>query len=147
MSERVRQRNLRNQIGETAAAAVSESQANVQRLGLQHRMLAAQMLEFERTVATVKAGRAFDRGVIDSHTAHITELLAGAVAHNNELVDIRAELYRRALKAEHDERRIASMTWWQRLRWNITGRLPALAELGVPTVDASTETAYPGDGV
>lgn len=142
MSAKEQQRNLKKEVGRQAAEAVAEVQRVASQLALEHRVLARQMQDFETTVATLKASRTADH-------RHYDDLLAPMMRRLDALDPLRAqhdELYMAQGAFEHYAiarvRRFESMTFWQRLRWNVTGRLPRL----LPDTIAA-DGAYPGDGV
>src|SRR5712664_1834739 len=125
-------RNLKHQIGETAAAAVAETRELTARLAIEHKVLAAQMLDFERTVATVKEGRALDR----KHAQGLAEQLEACQARLTELSDyLRDEQHRFGMafytfgyavngNAATLQQLTNGLTWRERLRWLVTGHLP-----------------------
>lgn len=153
MSVKEQQRNLKREVGRQAADAIAAAQAEVQRLALAHRVLAAQMLEFERLVATVRVGRARDmdelRVLIGQERTHWLEL----ADQQRDYVDRVVNERKLEARAENDLlenwiRRFESMTFLQRLRWLLAGQLTWTPPAAAATlVDVSPATPYPGDGL
>lgn len=140
---REQQRNLKKEIGATAAAAVGEVREVVAQISLQHRVLAQQMLEFERTVATVKEGRALDRARFEAFGEQLENFnarLDGQAARVTQLNRIWSD----GLELERWRiARFENLTFWQRMWWNLTGGLPS----GLDELQQASDLAYPGDGV
>jgi flagellar biosynthesis chaperone FliJ len=114
VSEKVakaQRRNLKNAIGEQAAAAVVDVRELAHKTRLEHVVLAQQMLEFERTVAQLKEARAHDLKTV----AGLREQLESAHARlstRGQTIDALCN------DTTHVHRRLDRLerTWWQRLR-------------------------------
>lgn len=131
-SSKEERRNLRKEMGTVAAAAVVELRGDVQRVNLEHRTLARQMLEFEGTVATVRQGRASDQERVRQQGARLDELgeqLEALLAKFKELHETDERL--NARRSELDDRVYAIERWalkhgrqtrWQRLRSLLAGK-------------------------
>jgi chromosome segregation ATPase len=101
-------RNLKNTIGDTAAAAVANLAGEHATLQLQHRTLATQMHEFERTVATLREARAQDLKTIDGLKAELAKIHTIIANGQAEAKERRADLW---MAIRYLER-----PWSQRLR-------------------------------
>lgn len=140
-------RNLRQQIGATAAGAVATAHESTKRLELAHQVLARQMLDFETTASRLVESRAVDRKAVEAlreqvESAHAR--ISDERTHRLKLAedqrsyvdgadaDIKRELRTdRQLATGSLHNRIVvfeSLTFWQRLRWLAIGRLPTAGE-------------------
>lgn len=102
---REKRRNLQHQIGETAASAVAEAKATAGQLALQHRVLAQQMHDFERTVAAVKESRAADRKLLADQAERLENLQARLVGAEDLARQLVGEERTHRLKLADEQRR------------------------------------------
>lgn len=131
---REQQRNLKKEIGATAASAVADVRQLVDTISLEHQVLARQMLEFERTVATVKEARALDKKSAEAAAAVIAEQLENIDARLAQQTARLTQLNRiwcDGLQLEQRRNdRFEQLTLWQRLWWMATGGLPSELDAG-----------------
>jgi hypothetical protein len=129
-------RNLKNTIGETATAAVADVRQIVDHIALQHKVLAKQMLDFERTVAIVKEARATDAKQVFDKLEELRANISAERTHRLELADqqrayvdggdrdTRQAVDRIVRFAVERLQRFERMSLWARLRWAFTGYTP-----------------------
>lgn len=148
MGSRERERNLRHEIGKSAAAAVGQSRQAVEGVALQHRVLAAQMVELERQLAVVKESRRVDRALIDELKA--TRYDCVAVGKISDVVplpealrliqDAIVRVNKRRVELDDRVYALEQRTIWQRLRAAFTRLSVDRGARGL------SPRAYPGEG-
>lgn len=139
-------RNLRQQIGATAAGAVATAHESTKRLELAHQVLARQMLDFETTASRLVESRAVDRKAVEAlreqvESAHAR--ISDERTHRLKLADEQRAYVDRAVTelrgrvnylgadvVELSARTMGFhwMAFWERLRWLFTGQLPTRAK-------------------
>lgn len=105
------QRNLKHQIGETAADAVVGVRQIADRLSLEHKVLAAQMLDFERTIATVKESRARDLKRIEALEEQLENVWLRLTDLRGKQLDLSNDIAADMMKLE------ARVIWLERPWW------------------------------